>query len=412
MSGGSEKIERIAEEVAEVGIGRVGLAPCRYYLSTGCTILDLAISGRYPGGVGGGRVSHFYGDASTAKSVIVQQILGAAQRAGGYAILEDAEQTFDFDRAKLFGLDVDGWTGLEDEDKKLEEAIKRSSKFCYRLPLSIEQLYDEEIGQAIELIEKGKLPHNTVIGIDSVSALPSKEEQEGGVEGAGYGTSRAKVFSRAFRKYIGRMASCGLTVILIDQIREKIGVMFGKKHAVSGGKAKDFYASTQVLLTNRGKIKNKYGQVIGVEIGFEVEKNKIYVPFLSGQFRLLFDIGIDDVGTNLVWLRENAEYLPDFVEEKEAIQQEYLEKINALRAEGKTGIRQLQREMEEKIRELKASSVGGKEWRFKDLTAKSLDELAVKVEEANREKEVEEEVVKAWQHIHQPVKRKARYLID
>ena len=167
---------------------REGLPPCKYYLSTGSTLLDLAISDRYPGGVGSGRVVHIYGDNSTAKSVLAQEILGSAQRMGGHAIFEDAEITLDFDRAQeIFGLHTGLWNqeslaAIDEDEYVLENMIMVDNKFTYRVPESIEGLFDEEIGPTCQLIQDKRLNQPVAMGIDTFSALPSlaeaKAEQE------------------------------------------------------------------------------------------------------------------------------------------------------------------------------------------------------------------------------------------
>ncbi|KKN89669.1 hypothetical protein LCGC14_0235150 [marine sediment metagenome] len=289
---------------------REGLPPCKYYLSTGSTLLDLAISDRYPGGVGSGRVVHIYGDNSTAKSVLAQEILGSAQRMGGHAIFEDAEITLDFDRAQeIFGLHTGPWNqeslaAIDEDEYALENMVKIDDKFTYRVPESIEGLFDEEIGPACQLIQDGRLNQPVAMGIDTFSALPSLAEARADLIDATYGTSRAKMFSTAFRKHLVAIAKSNLTIVALDQTREKLGVSFGKKHAVSGGKAIQFYASTRVLLKHRETLKNKHGQPTGIRINFEVEKNKISPPFRTGFFLLEFDFGIDDLASNLQWLSE------------------------------------------------------------------------------------------------------------
>ena len=351
---------------------RESLPACKYYLSTGSTLLDLAIADKFPGGVGSGRITHIYGDNSTAKSVLAQEILGSAQRAGGHAIFEDAEATLDFERAEnLFGLDVGTWfeKGMgEPIDEKLEDAITICNTFTYRRPNSIEQLFDGEIGESLKLISDGKLNNPVAMGIDTFSALPSQVETEANLTDATYGTSRAKMFSTAFRKYIFSMAEQNLTVVAIDQTREKLGIAFGKKHAVSGGKAIQYYSSTRILLKHRGMIKNKYDQVIGVKIAFEVEKNKIAPPFRKGFFNIIFDYGIDNVTANLEWLKENDK-----------------------------------KEFESLL------SQKGSWWTWnKTDKIQGLDALVKVIEDNGLEDEVEGEVVRIWGLLHKPSDRKRK----
>lgn len=361
------KIDSIAGELR-----REALQPCTHYLSTGCTLLDLAISNSYPGGVGGGRITHFYGDSSTAKSVIVQEVLGSAQRQGGIAIFEDAEYTLDFERASLFGLNTGNWSSDKiEEEGDIKDDIKGDNNFVCRHPNTIEQLFDEEIGRTLELMKEGKLTSPVAIGIDSLTALPSKVEAGEELDKASYDMSRAKMFSKAFRKYICDMSKLGLSIIIIDQTRTNVGAMvFAKKHVTSGGKAKDFYRSTGVLLKYKGKIKNKHKKVVGVTIGFEIEKNKIAPPFREGEFQLLFDIGIDDLSSNLEWLKQQI--------------------------------------IDSNVESSFACAKNGR-WQWKEEKYNSMSELVSYVEKNNLEEEVEKEVARIWQVVYEPSERKKRY---
>ena len=263
------------------------LPPVSDYLSTGCTILDLSISDRLDGGFGVGRISHIWGKESTAKSILSLEPLGCSQRKGGTATLVDSEGTLDFDRAKnLFGVDTDKLNYISAEDEGIEE-------------LTIEYLFDNIIYDCIKNSKKGK---PSALTVDSLSAITSGMELD---NNDAYGASRAKGMSAGFRKNIWALSKSNLSLIFVDQTRQKIGVTFGKKDTFSGGEALKFYASTRIQVSNFSKIKNKYDKVIGVMIAFEIDKNKIAPPFRSGKFRLLFDYGIDDIGTNLIWLKEN-----------------------------------------------------------------------------------------------------------
>lgn len=312
-----EEVQRalsVPEEVgAAGGLKFVGLPPCRRYLSTGSTLLDLAVSGLYPGGVGCGRITHIYGDSSTAKSVLVQEILGSCQRAGGTAVFADAECTLDMGRARdLFGLNVGDW----DDEGRREERVGLKfadlveklpgGSFLYRVPETMEALYDGEIGEALALVEAGKLTAPVVFGVDSLSALPSVGDLDKSLtDGKSWG-DRAKTNSAGFRKYVRRMADDDVSVVAVDQTRDKIGVVFGDKTTVSGGRAIEFYASTRILLKHIRRVENANKMVVGVQIKATVKKNKIAPPFREAVFTVLFDYGVDDVRDCLEWLVENS----------------------------------------------------------------------------------------------------------
>jgi len=326
--------------------------PVRFWLSTGCTVLDLAIANRLPGGFPGGRISHIYGEEATAKTVLLMEPLGAVQRLGGKAYFEDAEQTFDARWATLFGITTDG------------------DNWEYRVPESIEEFFDTHIAEILSLRSPDDSPG--VVGLDSLSALPSTVEVKEKLEDATYGTSRARQLSTAFRKYISPLNRKNLSVIFVDQARVDVGVVFGQKLTTSGGKALRFYASTRVRVDVKEPIKNARDRDVGVVIRFKVEKNKVAPPFRTGDFRLLWDYGIDDTGTNLCFLRENlpTEIAPD----KES---------------GAPGVRR-------------------KQWVFRDRRFRSLDEGTTYIEDNNLEKVLQEEVHRVWKELYAPVVRKLK----
>ena len=263
------------------------LAPVEAYLSTGCIILDLAIADRLPGGFGVGRISHVYGEESSAKTVLALEPLGSAQRQGGEAFFVDAEMTMDGERAKnLFGVDISELNYISTGNTE---------------NLTVEWLFDTLIPECEKRAKENKRP--IAISIDSLSAIPSKNEMEETIDKATYGTSRAKSLSKGFRKHIWELAKTGTTMIFIDQARIDLNTLFTKRLTFSGGQALKFYASTRVIVKHQDDIKDKNENIIGIRVHFKVEKNKIAVPLRSGTFRLLFDYGIDYIGTSIEWLK-------------------------------------------------------------------------------------------------------------
>lgn len=344
------------EDVQEVvdSIQRVDLAPCIQFLSTGCTLLDLAIADRLPGGFGGGRVSHIFGEEAAAKTVLVMEALGSAQRQGGIGYFEDAELTFDFPRAKLFGIDLEkGWE--------------------FRNPTSIEELFDEHLGK--EILKKRRV--NSKPGafvVDSLSALPSGSEQADKLDAKTYGTSRAKIISQAFRKYLVKLNEKNLSAIFVDQARDNVGDPYGPKETVSGGRALKFYASTRIKVEVAKKIQNSRGIPIGVVIRFVVEKNKIAPPFRSGKFRIIFDYGIDDVGTSLDWLRD-----VDVEQYKSLTKDEREKKDEQTRIYG-----------------------------FGDHQEKGLDAMIKFIEDNNLEEQLRNRVAEIWRWLHSTPQRREK----
>jgi len=323
-------------------IVRQKLQPITNFLSTGCTILDLALADKLPGGFAGGRASHVYGWESSAKTVLAQEPLGSAQRQGGLIWFLDAEQTLDLERAKnLFGIDTD------------------SKTFHYGVPETIEGLFDNHIAEAIkEIHEKEMTDKPNVVALDSLSALPTVAEKEVDLEKGTYGMTRAKQISTAYRKYLRALNDANLALVMINQARVNVNARFGDKMTVSGGKAIDFYASVSVSMSNIGKIKNARKMVIGNEFKFKVTKNKIAPPHRTGTFSLLYEYGIDDVRTNLQWLRE--------------------------------------------LRDEKGN------YTFGTLEYKALDDIVKAIENDNLEVALQEEVVKEWRLLYPPLDRKPR----
>ena len=179
-----KELEQTVSDLGENGfVVDSDLSPITHWLSTGCTILDLAIADKLPGGFPAGRISHLYGAESTAKTVLAAEPLGSAQRQGGKAYMVDAEWTFDMDRAtRYYGLDV-----------------ADPEKWSISRPSTVEELFDVQIPDAIDEIVE--LPV-AAMAVDSLSALPSSAEEESMGKLKGYGATRARRLSTAFRTRI------------------------------------------------------------------------------------------------------------------------------------------------------------------------------------------------------------------
>lgn len=270
--------------------------PVDTWLSTGSTLLDLAVANKLPGGIPAGRITHLWGLESSGKTLIVCEALGSAIRHGGRAILVDSEGTFDASRAMdLYGVDI----------KKLQviEALN-SDKPEDRYYL--ETLFDVTVKNELKIIhEKGLTGKGNMIGIDSLSAITcEKEAKKDLADGGAFGGGRPNILSAGFRKYMWLLSGSGLGILAIDQCRRKFG-QSGGGWTFAGGEAMKYYASTRIFLRVCEHIKNRYDKVEGVKILFRVEKNKVGPPFRVGTFRVLFDYGIDDVSSSLEWIREN-----------------------------------------------------------------------------------------------------------
>lgn len=273
------------------------MPPVTHWFSTGSTLLDLAISEKLSGGIPGGRITHLFGKESTAKTVVAAEILGSVQRQNGKAHLIDAEGTFDLERAQnLYGIRTE------------ESSFVYTSPFVehkeYKYPETIEDLFENYLEAVIE-DQKGLKTH-AVIVVDSLAALTSRKEEFADLDSQGYGATRAKCLSIAFRKYVKHLASANISLVFVDQTRQAIGQMFGDKNKTSSGEAIKFYASTRVQLSLDHKIKNKKKRITGVSINFRVIKNKVGCPFRYGRFPVVFNMGLDDVTSLVEWLKEET----------------------------------------------------------------------------------------------------------
>jgi len=254
------------------------------WFSTGCTVLDLAISNKLPGGVPVGRIIHCYGGSSTCKSVLASTISGNVQRQGGKVYFDDVEHTLDPAFAEYYGLDCE------------------DTSFNLLHSASLEELFDVHIKDIVEDKKLAKI--QKVLCVDSITALPSEVELGADMAKGTYGTSRAKQMGIGLRKYLNRIANNNMTLFCIDQSRDNISG-YGEKEVTSGGRGLEFYASTRIYLKSDGKIVNSSDKVIGIWVRFTIKKNKVGIPLREGRFKILFDYGLDDIASNLYFLSES-----------------------------------------------------------------------------------------------------------
>jgi recombination protein RecA len=243
-------------------------------ISTGAINLDAAIG---IGGIPRGRVTEIYGPESSGKTTLCLHVVANAQKNGGVAAYIDAEHALDTEYAGKLGVDVDNL--LVSQPDTGEQALE----IC-------------EI-----LVRSGAVD---VVVIDSVAALVPKAEIEGDMGDSHVGL-QARLMSQALRKLTGAIARSNTSVIFINQLREKIGVMFGNPETTTGGKALKFYASVRLDIRRTGPVKDKE-DVVGSHVRVKVVKNKVAPPFKQAEFDIMYAEGISHSSLVLDIAAENG----------------------------------------------------------------------------------------------------------
>ncbi len=254
------------------------------FLSTGSSILDLAISNRPNGGIAVGRITEINGLESSGKSLLGAHILAETQKKGGVAVYIDTETAVSEEFLKVIGVD--------------------SSKMLYLHLETVEDIFEaiEEIITKVRESDKSRL---VTILVDSVAAASTKFEMEADFDKDGYATHKAIIISKALRKITQMIGRQRVALIFTNQLRQKLGVMFGDPWTTSGGKALPFHSSTRIRLKNKGQIKDSKNNTLGMNITAQVIKNRLGPPLRRADFPLYFDRGIDDKAS---WLQVMKEY--------------------------------------------------------------------------------------------------------
>lgn len=253
------------------------------FVSTGSSMLDLAISNRENGGVAVGRITEINGLESTGKSLLASHILTETQKQGGIAVYMDTETSVSVEFLEAIGVDV--------------------SKLLYLHFECVEDIF-EAIEDIIVKVRESDKDRLVTILVDSLAGTSTKIEIEADFGKDGYATSKAIIISKALRKITQLIGRQKVSLVFTNQLRQKLGVMFGDPWTTSGGKALPFHASTRIRLKNLGQIKSG-NKIIGMKCRAQVIKNRLGPPLRHADYDMYFDSGIDNYGGWLNVMKEH-----------------------------------------------------------------------------------------------------------
>ncbi len=291
--------------------------------STGSIAIDLALGVR---GLPKGRICEIYGPESSGKTTLCLSVIAQAQKAGGNAVFIDVEHALDPRYARVVGVDIDN------------------------LMVSQPECGEDALNIAETLIRSGAVD---VIVIDSVAALVSKTELDGQFGDSTIGL-QARMMSQAMRRLTAAINKTKCVCIFTNQIREKIGVMFGSPETTPGGRALKFFASVRMDIRRTGQIKDPSGKIVGNRTKVKVVKNKVAAPFTECEFDIMYNEGISQTGSLIdlgvehkilekkgAWISLNGDligqgreaakaYLAEHKDTADMIRSQILEKVHAV----------------------------------------------------------------------------------
>ena len=254
------------------------------FISTGSSILDLAISNRPNGGIAVGRITEINGLESSGKSLIGTHILAETQKKGGLAVYIDTETSVSREWLETIGIDVQNLLYLHVE--------------------TVEDIF-ECIENIVTKIRESDRDRLVTILVDSLAAASTKVEMEADFDKDGWATAKAIVISKAMRKITQMVGRERVALVFTNQLRQKLGVMFGDPWTTSGGKALPFHASTRIRLKNMGQIKDNKKNILGMKCRAQIIKNRLGPPLRHADYDMYFESGIDNLGGWLTVLKDH-----------------------------------------------------------------------------------------------------------
>ena len=254
------------------------------FVSTGSSMLDLAISNRTNGGIAVGRITEINGLESSGKSLLASHILAETQKQGGIAVYIDTETSVSVDFLGAIGVDV--------------------SKLLYLHLECVEDIF-ESIEDIIVKVRESNKDKLVTILVDSLAGATTKVELEADFDKDGWATAKAIIISKALRKITQLIGRQKVALVFTNQLRQKLGVMFGDPWTTSGGKALPFHASTRIRLKNLGQIKDSKKNTIGMKCRAQIIKNRLGPPLRHADYDMYFDSGIDNYGGWLGVMKEH-----------------------------------------------------------------------------------------------------------